>query len=95
MNMQDLINGKDTHLVDVRSEMEFEEQHAENAINIPLDEIPGRLEEFKAMNGPIVVYCRSGARSNQAMMYLKSSGIENVHNAGGVSQVLILQMNKA
>lgn len=70
------------HIVDVRTQQEFNGGHAEGAINIPLHEIPSRLDELKQMAHPIVLCCASGARSGQALLYLKQQGIENCHNAG-------------
>ena len=74
-------------LVDVRTVEEFEEGSIEGAINIPLHSIPSRVEEFKDMKPPIVCFCRSGNRSNQAMLYLKSQGVETF-NGGGVVDMM-------
>ncbi|MBX7094334.1 MAG: rhodanese-like domain-containing protein [Flavobacteriales bacterium] len=93
MNIKDLVNDPKTVLIDVRTPMEYQDQHVEGSLNIPLDTIPEEVERIRSMNAPIVVFCRSGARSGQAMMYLQQSGISNVHNAGGIGNVLILKMN--
>ena len=69
--MEDLIKDPETTVIDVREINEFESGHFEGAINIPLGSIPMRIAELKAMNGPIVVYCRSGNRSGMAMSLLK------------------------
>lgn len=54
-------------LVDVRTEMEFEIEHAENAINIPLDRItPQKIEELKG-GKQLFVICKSGTRAKQAV----------------------------
>jgi rhodanese-related sulfurtransferase len=45
------------------------------------------------MNKKVVVFCRSGARSGQAMMFLQAAGLKEVYNAGGIGNVLILKMN--
>lgn len=75
-------------MVDVRTPAEVAEIAVPGAENIPLDQVPASLERFRAAKGPVVVFCRSGARSENAMRWLKEHGIENVHNAGGFSQVL-------
>jgi phage shock protein E len=69
-------------IVDVRTPGEYDEGHYPGAINIPLNELPSRLEEFKEMKTPIVAYCRSGARSGMAVSLLKQSGINEVINGG-------------
>lgn len=90
--MQDLINDNTTFLVDVRTPAEVAEQSVPGAENIPLDKVPQNLERFKEANGAVVVFCRSGARSENAKNWLVQNGVENVHNAGGIAQVLIHKM---
>lgn len=75
-------------VVDVRTKEEFAQGHYPNAINIPLDQVQQRLDEFKAMNTPIVAYCRSGNRSGLAVSILKQNGITEVYNGGGLQDVL-------
>jgi phage shock protein E len=62
-------------IIDVRTPGEFMGGHVAGSINIPLQEIPDRLDEIKAMKGEIVLCCASGNRSGQATAYLKSQGI--------------------
>lgn len=68
-------------VVDVRTPIEFIGGSFTNAINIPLDEIPNRLNEFMD-KGEIIVFCRSGHRSQQAKEYLLGNGFSNVLNGG-------------
>ncbi|MHA8050217.1 rhodanese-like domain-containing protein [Aquirufa sp. ROCK-SH2] len=86
--MDDLLKDPSTTVVDVRETGEFASGHYSGAINIPLGIIPLRLDEFKSMKGPIVVYCRSGNRSGMALMLLKQAGIEEVYNGGGINDML-------
>jgi phage shock protein E len=71
-------------IVDVRTPSEFGDGHYPGAINIPLNELPQRLDEFKDMKKPIVAYCRSGARSSMAVSLLKQNGLNEVYNGGGL-----------
>ncbi len=82
-----------TTIVDVRSAGEFASGHVDGALNIPLHEVPSRLEEFKQMAGPIVVYCRSGNRSGQAQGYLIAQGLQDVYNGGGLADMKIRMLN--
>ena len=61
--------------------MEFMGGSVDGSINIPLNEIPERVQEFKEMPEPIVLCCASGSRSGQAVAFLKSKGI-NCENGG-------------
>ncbi len=68
-------------VLDVRTDYEFEGGHIEGAVNIPLDEIPKRLNEIKAMASPIAVCCLSGGRSSAATQFLVTNGVD-CFNAG-------------
>lgn len=63
-------------IIDVRTTQEFMDGHVPGTINIPLNEIPQRLDEIKALPQPITLICASGNRSGQAAMFLKSCSIE-------------------
>lgn len=89
--MEELLANPATTVVDVRETGEFAGGHFDGAINIPLGIIPLRLDEFKAISGPIVVYCRSGNRSGMAQMLLKQAGLAEVYNGGGLHDMLIYQ----
>jgi len=94
MDLQKVINQETITIVDVREPFETYFGKAKGAINIPLGKIAKRVEEFRKMSKPIVVYCRSGNRSGQAMNYLKAQGIEEVYNGGSLSEVKALLKNK-
>ena len=52
---------------------------------IPVDQLAQRVNELDP-NQEIIVYCRSGNRSGQALNILKQSGFTNVrHLAGGIN----------
>lgn len=87
MDLRNIINQADTTLIDVRAPFEYVMGHVAGAKNIPLGDIPHRMEEIRQLNGPIVVYCRSGARSAQAMGFLRAQGIQQVYNGGGLEEV--------
>lgn len=82
MNIQELINDTATTIVDVRTEIEFEEGNVAGSINIPLHNIIEKVEELKAMQ-PLVLCCLSGSRSGQATAFLQAQGCGDVHNGGG------------
>ena len=71
-------------VIDVREPDEFSGAfgHIVGAKLIPLGALVGRLEELPK-DKPIVVVCRSGARSAQATVLLKNKGIAKVANLAG------------
>lgn len=80
--MKEILNK--ASIVDVRTPGEYLDGHYPGAVNIPLNELPQRLDEFKEMKKPIVAYCRSGARSGVAISVLKQNGFSEVYNGGGL-----------
>jgi phage shock protein E len=68
-------------IVDVRSGPEYDRGHIRGALNIPVDRIGGRVEEFKKKGKPVICCCQSGTRSGLAVMQLKKAGIE-AYNGG-------------
>jgi len=81
------VNIKEATIIDVRTPGEFMMGKVEGSINIPLNEVPGRIEEFKTIEGDIVLCCASGNRSGQATMFLEQNGMTNVYNGGGWQMV--------
>lgn len=81
------VNLHEATIVDVREPYEFQAGKVEGSINIPLGEVPGRIEEFKNMKKPLVLCCASGNRSGQATSFLVQHGVEDVHNGGGWNMV--------
>lgn len=84
-NIEELIKSGKATIVDVRTPAEFMEGHVNGSVNIPLQEIPTRLPEFKKMEN-IILCCASGNRSGQATVYLKQNGIQ-CENAGSWLEV--------
>ncbi|MFW5427418.1 MAG: rhodanese-like domain-containing protein [Methylophagaceae bacterium] len=74
-------------IIDVRTQSEWDAGHIPGAIHIPLSEVKGRLDEFKAFEGKeIVMQCRSGKRSAAAGKILLAAGYEDVSNlTGGIN----------
>lgn len=78
-----LVESGRVRLLDVRRATEFAEGHLPGAMNIAHTTLAGRLDEIpKGM--PLLVNCRSGARSGCASAYLKRAGLEIINLQGGV-----------
>lgn len=76
---------KGAFLLDVRTQEEWEQFHIPDSTLIPLDELPGRLDELPR-DHQIVVVCRTQNRSAQARDLLLRAGFEDVYNMkGGVT----------
>lgn len=72
----------DAVLLDVRTEKEYSDGFIDGAVNIPLDELRGRLHELPA-GKPLFVYCQIGLRGYLASRILLQSGFDAVYNLSG------------
>ena len=78
------MNPAEYTLIDVRTPMEYAAGALDGAINIPLDDMRGRLGELPA-DKPIVLYCGVGLRGYLASNILRGNGFDNVRNlVGGI-----------
>jgi phage shock protein E len=83
----EIVKNPATLLVDVRSPWEYESEHIAGAKNIPLEDIPAKIGEFKTWGKPVILYCRSGNRSGMAVSILKQNGVADVYNGGSLADM--------
>ena len=67
-------------VIDVREPWEYESGHVPGAVNIPMGEIVARKDE---LTDPVVLVCRTGARSGRVAAYLMNNGHAQVANLVG------------
>lgn len=83
-----LINRRDAVVLDIRDKKEFETGHIVDAINIPMSKLSQRLTELNKHKGkPIVVVCKLGQQSGEAVKALQEAGHTEVFKlTGGVTE---------
>lgn len=81
-----LMDDQDNYVIlDVREESEYKEGHVPNAVLLPLGTIDKKAsDKLTDKDQLILVYCRSGNRSNQAAKKLVKLGYTNVKDFGGI-----------
>ena len=73
-------------LIDVREKDEYNERHLDKAINISYTIIKDEISKYVAnKDDKIIVYCKSGARSNKAANYLLEAGYSNIYDLGSIN----------
>ena len=72
-------------LIDVRSPIEFNMGALSGAINMPISNFQVLKDDIDNTK-PILLYCRTGARSEAVKNYLVQLGYDQVHNIGGLQQ---------
>lgn len=79
-----LTTGVSTVKIDVREDVELEFGMIDGSIHIPMQSVPGQLNELeKHKNDTIVLICRSGKRSDQIGQFLEQMGFTDVINLNG------------
>lgn len=83
--LKKLLDSEDkVHLIDVRSASEVAQGVIEGSEFMPLHTLPLRMNDLPK-DETIVFYCRSGARSAQACMFLaQNTGIQAINLRGGI-----------
>jgi rhodanese-related sulfurtransferase len=72
---------EDFQLIDVREAFEYEVSNLQG-LHIPLANILVETDKI-AKDKPVIVHCRSGARSAAAIMQLESQGLKDLYNLKG------------
>jgi rhodanese-related sulfurtransferase len=79
-----LMNQPGALVLDVREDAEFASGHLPKARHIPLGQLSTRIGEIaKYKEKPVIVTCRSGARSGSACRALRNAGFTQVYNLKG------------
>ncbi len=74
-------------LNDIREPHELEISSIENALHIPMGDIPASINELDVdEDTTIAIICRSGRRSLDVALYLQQQGLEGARSvAGGIN----------
>jgi thioredoxin 1 len=70
-----LLKEKQVAAVDTREASAFGRAHIPGAINMPLEELEGRLAELHMLGADPILYCRSGDRSKEMADKLAAQGV--------------------
>jgi len=80
-----LEQGEDIFILDVRNPEEYQISRIEGSKLIPLNELPARIAELNTAD-EIVVHCRTGVRSAEAVEFMQQAGFRKVKNlVGGIN----------
>jgi len=83
-DLQELIVQKKPHtLIDIREKHEYAHGTLPGAVCVPLHDVLTYLENHNLVS-PIIVYCRSGGRSQILVQKAKGRGIPLTDYSGGI-----------
>lgn len=76
-------------IIDVREPYEYESGHVEGAINIPPAELMAGAKKLDHVekDAELVLYCKTGSRSNVSIQILRQQGFTNLVNGINAGQV--------
>ena len=72
-------------LLDVRDNAEWNAGHAPGAIHVPVKNVTDQAPKRIPKGRPVIVTCRTGARSRGATRILREKGIDAYNLSGGMS----------
>ena len=83
------------HWIDVRVPEQYQQEHVQGAINIPLKEVKERIATaVPDKNDTVKVYCNAGRQSGQAKEILSEMGYTHVENAGGLKDIAMSKVKR-
>ena len=76
---REIADGRIKHVIDVRTQIEWDAGHFPGAIHVPVANIPGS-KKLKSVpkNAAVLVYCNTGQRARRAAVLLQEAGYKNV-----------------
>ena len=81
---QRIDDGAKIRLLDIRSDAEVAGGILPDSEHLAMHLIPLKMQEFASEpDTEVILYCRSGARSYHACMYLMQQGVDHVYNLRG------------
>jgi rhodanese-related sulfurtransferase len=75
--------GEAFELIDIRTQAEVARGIIPHSKFLPMHLIPLHAQTIASRDKPVILYCRTGARSAQACAFLMQQGIDNVINLSG------------
>jgi len=77
--------GEQPLVIDVREGWELQLASIPDVVHVPMNDLPGRLSEFRR-DAETIVMCHAGGRSLRVAHFLSNQGFTNVANlSGGIS----------
>ena len=79
-----LMNQDDAQVLDIRSESDFEKGHIINALNMPVDQLPDKLDKLKPYKDKgIILCCANGSIAPKEARKLMNEGYDKVYALKG------------
>lgn len=89
ISIEELLNKKDINIIDIRSIQSYNNNHIENAINIPFEKLITNPGKYLNPNIQYFIYCQKGLVSKKACQILSNYGYHVVNIIGGYEEWIL------
>ena len=89
ISIEEILEMKPTNIIDIRSNEKYNNNHIDNAINIPFEKLILNPEKYLDKNKKYFIYCQKGITSKKACMILSNKGYKIVNINGGYEEWII------
>ena len=89
--IKDLVNKKDINIIDIRSVQKYNDNHIQNAKNIPMLLLLNEPSKYLNLNEIYYIYCQKGINSFKVCQTLSRKGYKTVNIICGYESWLLLK----
>lgn len=89
ITIDELLKYNSLHIIDIRSEQSYNNNHIDGAINIPYEKLIANPAKFLDRNQKYFLYCQKGLSSKKVCSILTSFGYKVVHIIGGYEEWIL------
>ena len=89
ISIEEILQMKPTNIIDIRSNEKYNNNHMENAINIPFEKLLLNPDKYLDKSKKYFIYCQKGITSKKACMILLNKGYKVVNINGGYEEWII------
>lgn len=92
ISISDLLKITDQiHIIDIRSEQSYNNNHMNGAINIPYEKLIARPSQYLNPNIRYYIYCQKGLSSGKVCQILTRMGYKVTNIIGGYEEWILLR----
>lgn len=89
ISIEDFMKLSSINIIDIRSNQSFNNNHIENAINIPFEKLIVKPDYYLKSNQKYFIYCQKGLVSKKACQILSKLGYHVVDILGGYEEWIL------
>lgn len=89
ISIKELLNKNDANIIDIRSIEKYNDNHMENAKNIPMQLLLQNPSKYLNYNDAYYIYCQKGINSKEVCRRLLIKGYKVINIIGGYESWLL------